>query len=176
MQRVQPMEELELDTAPAQRLVHGGDDHVAHPRRHLPEDRALVLEQHETGQEHGQARAERRALGVGVDVSEHQVVQATHQREIEDVGMCAVALDPVVEILVVDGAEAARVGHQIVGEDAPNDRRHQRQQQPGSLVVRSILDVENIAHGVEGLARARRPTVVPVTRASASEASAVTTA
>ena len=31
MQRVEAVEELELDPAPMQRLVHGSDDYVAHP-------------------------------------------------------------------------------------------------------------------------------------------------
>ena len=47
--------------AAAQRLVERGEDDVAHARRHLPEDRAAVLEEHLRGQEDRDARRSPRA-------------------------------------------------------------------------------------------------------------------
>ena len=58
MQRVETVKEFELDTTLPQRLVHRGDDDVAHAGGHLPEDRALVLEQRQSGQEDRLPRTE----------------------------------------------------------------------------------------------------------------------
>ena len=74
--------------------------------------------------------------------------------------MAAVAQHPVAEVLVVDGAEAARMGHQVVGDDAAHRRGHQRQQQPAAAMARaefrsrstSRMAVEGV---VEDAARAR---------------------
>ena len=52
-------------------------------------------------------RPEGRTLGIGILISEYQVVNAPHQREFENVRVSAVAQDPVPEVLVVDRSEAA---------------------------------------------------------------------
>ena len=56
MQRVDPGEELEPDPAAAQHLIDRGDDDIAHPRGHLPEERTLVLEKCDAGEHYGQPR------------------------------------------------------------------------------------------------------------------------
>ena len=66
MQRIDPVEELEPDPAAAQHLIDRGDDDVAHPGGHLPEERTLVLEKRYAGEQYGQARGERGALEVAV--------------------------------------------------------------------------------------------------------------
>ena len=79
-----------------------------------------------TDQEDHQAGRHRRSVGIGVLVAEHQVVKATHHRTIEDIGMAAVAQDPVAELFVVDGPEASRMGDQVICDDAADDSDDKR--------------------------------------------------
>ena len=80
VQSVEAVEELELDAATPQCLVQRGDDDIAHPGGHLPEDRALVAEEHEADEERHHPRRHRGLAGFGLLVAEHQVVQPADQR------------------------------------------------------------------------------------------------
>ncbi len=89
--------------------------------------------------------------------------------------MCAVPDDPVAEVLVVECAKAARIGHQAVGDQPARSRRHQRQQQPRSALFGRLLAVEHVADGVEDVvdvaddvvARHLRSPAPPPSRAAA---------
>ena len=157
VQRVDAVEELELDSASAQRLVQRGDDDVPHPGRHLPEERALVLEQGDPGEQQGHPGGQCRSLAVAVLVSEDHVVQPANEGKVHDVGMGAVAENPRAEVLVVDGAEAAWISDQIVGDYSAYSRRLQRQEQPETPVIGPVLVVERLADRVEGSAQRSRP-------------------
>ena len=147
MQAVDPVEELESDTAPAQYLIQRRDHDVTHPRRHLPEHRAPVSEQDVADQEDHQPRGHRGSFGIGVLIAEHQVVQAAHHRRIQHVGMAAVTQDPVAELFVVERPEAAGTGHHVVGDDAAHRGGHQREQHPRPAVARPGLVVDRVADG-----------------------------
>src|SRR5271166_6874008 len=103
------MEEFELDAPPAQCLVQGRDHHVAHPGGHFPEERTLVLEKRYPGEQYSQPCGERGPAEVAVLVSEHHVVEATHERELQHIRMRAVTQNPRAIVLVVDGSETSRV-------------------------------------------------------------------
>ena len=137
MQAVDAVEELESDTAPAQYLIQRRDHDVTHPRRHLPEQRTPVSEQHVTDQEDHHPGGHRGSFGIGVLIAEHQVVQAAHHRRIQHIGMAAVAQHPVAELFVVERPEAAGTGHHVVGDDAAHRGGHQRQQHPRAAVARA---------------------------------------
>ena len=124
------MEELEAHAPPAQRLVQRREHDVAHAGRHLPEDRAAVLEEHLRREEdrdsgaHAAARSRRTGLG------EHEVVQPPDEREAGDLGRGAMTRDPVEEVLVVEITEAAPSGEQAVGEHPAHDGGHHRDEMP----------------------------------------------
>ena len=63
--------------------------------------------------------------------------------------MCAVAQKPCVVVLVVDRAETARIGDQVIGEDPADHGHHHRQQLPRPPVVGAPFVVEGLAHGVD---------------------------
>ena len=104
---IDAVEELELHTAPPQHLVERCEHDVAHPGGHLPEDRALVLEEHLRRHEHRDARAHPVVGAVLVAVREHKVVQPADEREVGYLGRGTMADDPVDEVLVVHRAEPA---------------------------------------------------------------------
>ena len=118
-------EELEAHAAGSQRLVDRREDGVAHPRLHLPHDRAAVA------QAHAQHRLQRLAGGqaglfaVTVAVGEAELVEGAQDRRLgQRLGAGAVARHPGHELLVVDLGEAALVEVvEVVGEDAAEDRR-----------------------------------------------------
>src|SRR5215213_6634842 len=94
VQCIHPMKELEVDSASPQRLIERRDDHIAHPRGHLPEERTLVAEQDLTRQEDGDSGAERRTVGIAVGIAEHHVVEGAHQGKVDDTGMSTMPDDP----------------------------------------------------------------------------------
>ena len=62
--------------------------------------------------------------------------------------MRAVTKDPVVEVLIVDGSEAAGIGDQLVGDDAAYGSDHQRNQHPTAPAVHPIVRVNCVAHSM----------------------------
>ena len=110
MKRVNAMEELEFHAPPSERLIERRYHDVAHPGRHLPEDRTLVLEQDKSDQEDHDPGGDRRPLGIGLLVAEHQVVQTAHEGRLEHIGMAAVTDYPVAELFIVDGPETLADG------------------------------------------------------------------
>src|SRR5258708_11492181 len=102
MQGVETMKELELDTASSQCLIDGRYHHIAHTCGHLPEDRDAILKKRNSDQEDSDTGAHRGSIVVGVLVAEDEVVQPSHQRKLDDIGMGAMAQDPFGEVLVVD--------------------------------------------------------------------------
>ena len=151
MKRIDAMEELEVDSAFAQSLIQGGDHHIAHPRGHLPEERALVAEQNLAGQKHSHACAEGATTRVAVGVPEDHVVKGTHQRKLDHVGMRTVPDDPVAEFLVVEGAKPPRIGHHAVGDQPTCGPGDHRQQQPQPPLLGRVLAVEDVIDEVEHL-------------------------
>ena len=107
VQGVEAMEEFERTPRLTQYLVERGDDDVAHSCRHLPEERAPVLEHHDTGEQHRQPGSQRGPLGVAILVSEDQIVKGTNQGKSNNIWVGAVAEDPLTEVLVIDGPEPA---------------------------------------------------------------------
>ena len=112
-ERVDPVEEAELDAAVAQDLVERGEDHLAHARLHLPEQRARVLEEHLGRQFQSEPGAEAGAGGIAALVAEDEVVHAPEDRRLERGGVDAVAEQPLAVVEVVDGTEA--VGRSSAG-------------------------------------------------------------
>ena len=108
VQPIDAVEEAELDAAPAQGLVQRSEDDVAHPGRHLPEDRALVVEERLARQEDPPAGAERGHRRVAVPVGEDEVVEPADERRVGGFGRGAVAEDPRPVVLVVDRPETSR--------------------------------------------------------------------
>ena len=119
----QAVEEHEVDTPPREGLVERREDDVAHARAHLPEQRALVVEEEAACQLQAGTRFEGGPRVVAVAVAEHQVVHAAHETGVDRLGLGAVANQPLPEIEVVDRAEAAGGVEQAVGVDAEDGRR-----------------------------------------------------
>ncbi len=142
---VETMEELEFHTAPSQCLIQGRDHDVAHPGRHLPENRSPVTEENLANKERHHPGTNRGPVRIAFAVTEYQVMHAAHHCGIKNVAMCAVTKDPVAEVLVVDGTEAAGIGDQLVGDDAAYGSDHQRNQHPTAPMVGSIVRVDGVA-------------------------------
>ena len=142
MQPVETMEEFEFHAAPAQCLIQGCDHDVAHPGRHLPENRSPVAEKNLADKECHHPRTNRGAPRITIAVTEYQVIYAAHHCGIENVAMCAVTKDPVAEVLVVDGTEAAGIGDQLVGDDAAHGSDHKGNQHPTAPAIGSIVRVD----------------------------------
>ena len=144
------MEELERHPPPAQRLVDGREEDVAHARRRLPEDGAAVLEEHLRREEDRGARTHA-VVGAIFEVGEDEVVEPPDERELGHLLGRAVAGDPVEEVLVVERAEAAPVGDQPVGEHPAHGRRHDRDEVPGPAQIGIVVDqlVKRIVSGCE---------------------------
>ena len=147
------MKEFKLDAAATQRLIEGCDDDVAHPRCHLPEYRALVLEKHQADQENHQTGCDSWTFGASGVVAEYQVVHASDKWEVKHVRMTAMAQDPLTEILVIDGSEAGQVGDQLVGDDAADDRCDQRYQQPCAFTIGSVFLVDRVTDVQESVVK-----------------------
>ena len=79
-ERVDPVEEAELDPAVAQDLVEGGEDHLAHARLHLPEQRSRVPEEHLGRQLQSEPGTEAWTGRIAVLVAEDEVVHAPEDR------------------------------------------------------------------------------------------------
>ena len=114
-----------------QRLVQRGEDDVTHAGGHLPEDRALVVEQGLAPEEHGGSGTERRWRGIAPDKTEHHVVDGADDRVVDELRRTAVPTEPVQVLLVVDGPESAGVGQQSVTDDPPDRRDGQGHAVPG---------------------------------------------
>ena len=116
-------EQMHRHAAAAQRLVERGEDDVAHSRRHLPEDRAAVLEEHLRGHEDGGAAdaGER----VGIEVGDIERAERVQIRTVRGVGYFFGAYDVHADVLfggyrLLYGGV---LGHGAVGRDgyAPGD-------------------------------------------------------
>ena len=114
------VEELELHAPLLQHLVEGGEDGVAHPGLHLPEDGAAVGEEHPAEAVERHPRGDAAALGVAADHAEDEVVAAADRPRRQGDRVGAVPLHPGAEVDIVDAAP--RMEEQPVAEEAHRDR------------------------------------------------------
>ena len=149
MQRVETVEELEFHAATSQCLIQRCDHDIAHPGRHLPENRSPVTEEHLADQECHHAGTNRGSARVTIAETEHQVIHAAHHCRVENIRMCAVPKDPVAEVLIVDGREPIGVGDQLVGDDAAHGSDDQGYQHPTAPAIHSVVSVDRVAYRKE---------------------------
>ena len=117
VQSIESVEEREPHAA-APAAPGRGERTRRRPSRPASARRAtLVVEEELAGQEQPEPGAEPRTTAIAVDVGEDEVVHPPHQRRLEGAGPCAVPAEPVAEVLVVDGPEAAGIDQQPIADD-----------------------------------------------------------
>ena len=127
---LEAVEEREADAAPAQHLVEGRENDVAHTRLHAPEERAAVGEERAHHAAERLARRDARARGIAVLVGEAEVVEAAQVAGVHRLLRGAVHEQPLAAVVVLDRVEAARVGRQVEADDAAQGRERQVDDRP----------------------------------------------
>src|SRR5205814_1679140 len=99
-------------------LVEGREHDVAHARLHAPEERAAVGEERARHAAERLTRGDARPRRVAVLVGEAEVVEPAKVARVERRVGRAVHPQPFATVVVVDRVEAARVGEEMVPDDA----------------------------------------------------------
>ena len=115
---VEAVVEPHVDTSRVEHLVQRREHDLAHPGLHLPEDRALEVEEQPAGEEQPEAGREAGSVPMAALVGEDQVVEAADEGGVER-GRVHPAVQPFAEVEVVDAGEAL-ASEQTVG-DGPLD-------------------------------------------------------
>ena len=148
---LEPVEELEAHAPAREDLVEGCEHDVAHAGLHAPEEGAAVGEEGARHAAERLTRGDARPRRVAVLVGEAEVVEPAKVARVERRVGRAVHPQPFATVVVVDRVEAARVGEEMVPDDAAQRGERQVGDRPQAAEREVALGARlDLAPGVGG--------------------------